>query len=156
MRSRQPAEPAGPRGGVADAPVWVLDTNVLVSGILSPSGPPGRLLDVLLARRLKLAVDDRIELEYREVLARPRLDIEPVRREAFLAILQFQDHMTVPPWPHRIPPDEDDVVFLEVALQTSARVVVSGNLKHFPMGCRGPVEVLSPRSAWERFARLET
>ena len=62
--------------GVGDAPVWVFDTNVLVSGLLSPAAPPGRLLDVLLARRLRLAVDDRVELEYREVLARPRLGIE--------------------------------------------------------------------------------
>jgi hypothetical protein len=55
-----------------------------------------------------------------------------------------------------MPPDEDDVVFLEVALQTSARVVVTGNLKHFPAVCRGPVTVLSPRSAWERFVGLES
>jgi putative PIN family toxin of toxin-antitoxin system len=131
-----------------------LDTNLLVSGLLSPSGPPGRLVDVLLGRRLRLAVDDRVEMEYREVLARPRLGIEDVRREAFLAILQFQDHVTSMPWPHRSPPNEDDVVFLEVALQTSARTVVTGNLKHFPSACRGPVAVTSPRAAWERFVGL--
>jgi hypothetical protein len=70
---------------VADAPVWIVDTNVLVSGLLSPSGPPGRLVDVLLGRRLRLALDDRIEAEYREVLARPKLGIEPIRHDAFLA-----------------------------------------------------------------------
>jgi putative PIN family toxin of toxin-antitoxin system len=140
---------------VADAPVWVLDTNVLVSGLLSPSAPPGRLVDALVSRRLRLAFDDRIELEYREVLARPRLGIEAIRREAFLAILQFQEHVTALPWPHRAPPDEDDVMFLEVALQTTARTVVTGNLKHFPPGCRGPVTVIPPRGAWERFVGLE-
>ena len=45
----------------------------------------------------------------------------------------------------RMPPDEDDVVFLEVALQTSARVVVTGNLKHFPEKARAGVKVVSPR-----------
>ena len=137
-----------------DAPVWVLDSNVLVSGLLSPAGPPGRLVDVVLGRRLRLAFDDRVELEYREVLARPRLGIEPVRREAFLAILQFQEHVTAMPWPHAAPPDEDDTVFLEVALQVSPHTLVTGNLKHFPSGCRGPVTVLSPRAAWERFVAL--
>jgi len=132
----------------------VLDTNVVVSGLLSASGPPGRLVDVLLARRLTLAFDDRIEAEYREVLARPRLGIERVRRDAFLAILQFQEHVTALPWPHPPPPDEDDVVFLEVAFQTPARTVVTGNLKHFPPGCRGSVTVLSPRAAWQRFIDL--
>jgi predicted nucleic acid-binding protein len=140
---------------VADTPVWVLDTNVLVSGLLSPAGPPGRFVDVLLGRRLRLALDDRIELEYRDVLARPRLGIDDVRREAFPAILQFQEHLNAAPWSHRSPPDEDDVIFLEVALQTSERTVVTGNLKHFPAGCRGPVTVLSPRDAWERFVALD-
>jgi len=139
---------------VADVPVWVLDTNVLVSGLLSPSGPPGRLVDVLLGRRLELAFDDRIEAEYREVLARPKLGIEPIRRDAFLAILQFQEHVIALPWPHPASPDEDDVVFLEVAAQTPARTVVTGNLRHFPASCRGPVTVLSPRAAWERFVDL--
>lgn len=137
-----------------EPPVWVLDTNVVVSGLLSPAGPPGRLIDVLLGRRLRLALDDRIEIEYREVLARPRLGIEPERREAFLAILQFQEHVTGMPWPHRSPPDEDDVAFLEVALQTASNTVVTGNLKHFPSRCRGPVAVLSPRTAWDRFLSL--
>jgi putative PIN family toxin of toxin-antitoxin system len=132
----------------------VLDTNVVVSGLLSPAGPPGRLVDVLVSRRLRLALDDRVELEYREVLARPRLGIEPVRREAFLAILQFQEHVTAPPWPHRSPPDEDDVMFLEVALQTLAQTLVTGNLKHVPPSCRGPVSVSPPRAAWERFVGL--
>jgi putative PIN family toxin of toxin-antitoxin system len=139
---------------VADAPPWVLDTNVLVSGLLSPSGPPGRLVDVLLGRRLRLALDDRIEAEYREVLARPKLGIEPIRRDAFLAILQFQEHVIALPWPHQVPPDEDDAVFLEVAAQTPTRMVVTGNLRHFPPRCRGPVTVLSPRAAWERFVAL--
>jgi len=139
---------------VSEPPLWVLDTNVLVSGLLSPSGPPGRLVDVLLGRRLRLALDDRIEIEYREVLARPRLGIEPVRREAFLAILQFQEHVIALPWPHEPPPDEDDVASLEVALQVPERTVVTGNLKHFPTGCRGPVSVLSARAAWDRFVGL--
>ena len=139
---------------MGDVPVWVVDTNVLASGLLSPSGPPGRLVDVLLGRRLRLAFDDRVDGEYREVLARPRLGIEQVRREAFLAILQFQQHVTTMPWPYPSPPDEDDVVFLEVALQTPACTVVTGNLRHFPPGCRGPATVLSPRAAWERFVGL--
>ncbi len=139
---------------MADVPVWVLDTNVLVSGLLSPFGPPGRLVDVLLARSLRIAIDDRVEWEYRAVLARPRLGLDTVRREAVLAILQFQEHVTALPWPHRPPPDTDDVIFLEVALRTTGCTVVTGNLKHFPTGCRGPVTVRSPRSAWEHFLSL--
>lgn len=139
---------------MGDVPIWVLDTNVLVSGLLSPFGPPGRLVDVLLSRSLRIAVDDRIECEYREVLERPRLGLEAIRREALLAILQFQDHVIAQPRSHPTPPDEDDIIFLEVALQTAARTVVTGNLRHFQPGCRGPVTVRSPRAAWEYFVSL--
>jgi putative PIN family toxin of toxin-antitoxin system len=139
---------------VNDAPVWVLDTNVLVSGLLSPFGPPGRLVDVLQAGGLRLATDDRIEAEYRDVLARSKFGIERVRQDAFLAILQFQEHVAALPWTYRLPPDEDDVMFLEVALRTSTRTLITGNTKHFPRRCRGPVTVWSPRTAWEHLVRL--
>jgi putative PIN family toxin of toxin-antitoxin system len=141
---------------VVDVPVWVLDTNVLVSGLLSPWGPPGRLVDALLLRRLTLALDDRIELEYRDVLSRPRLNIEPDRRDAFLAITAFQSHVVAQRWPFESPPDRDDVPFLEVALAVSARTVVTGNLKHFPLSCRGPISVLSPMAAWDRLSHFES
>ena len=57
----------------------MLDTNVVVSGLLCAHGHPARLLDPLLDGRLRLAFDDRIEAEYREVLARPRLAIPAER-----------------------------------------------------------------------------
>jgi len=41
----------------------VLDTNVLISGMLNPSGPPGRIVDFLRTEVLQLAVDDRILAE---------------------------------------------------------------------------------------------
>lgn len=140
---------------MAELPVWVLDTNVVVSGLLSAGGPPGRLTDMILARRLMLALDDRIEDEYRRVLSRPRFGFDAVRREAFLTILQFQRHLVAPPWTRPLPPDPDDVIFLEVALETSGQVVVTGNTRHFPKRCAGPVDILSPRNAWERFHSYE-
>ena len=133
-----------------EAPCWVLDTNVIVSGLLSAQGPPGRLLDMVLARRLRLAIDDRIAAEYREVMGRPKFAIEASRCDAFLAILQLQHSVTAAPWPHRHPPDPDDAVFLEVALHATGRTLVTGNRRHYPRACRGPVKVLTPREAWAR------
>ena len=134
-----------------DVPVWVLDTNVVISGLLSPVGYPGRLLDMVLSQRLRLALDDRVESEYREVLARPKFGVSDLRAEAFLAILQFQQFVSAPPWPLRPIPDPDDIMFLEVAGQTPDKILVTGNAKHFPAKCTGPVCVLSPRDAWHEF-----
>ena len=133
---------------MGEPPIWVFDTNVVVSGLLSPFAPPGRLLDLILGRALHMAYDDRIEAEYREALSRPLFRIPAGRREAFLAILLFQRHVTAGPWPHPPSPDPDDQTFLEVAAATVAQTLVTGNARHFPNSCRGPVRVLSPAEAW--------
>lgn len=129
---------------------WVLDTNVVVSGLLVTAGYSGRLLDAVLAGRLRIAYDDRIEAEYREVLARPRFAVAPERREAFLAELKNQEALIAEPWTHKMPPDPDDMPFLEVARATSVQILVTGNLRHFGPSVCGSVTVLSPRQAWIR------
>jgi predicted nucleic acid-binding protein len=133
-------------------PSWVLDTNIVVSGLLVAAGFSGRLLDAILAGRLRISYDDRIEAEYREVLARPRFAISPERREAILAELKNQDHVLAELWTGPALPDADDLPFLEVARHTADRLLVTGNFKHFPPAVRGPVTVLSPRDAWTRLA----
>ena len=134
-------------GRMAEIPLWVLDTNVLVSGILSVGSPPARLVDALLDRRLQLVMDDRIEDEYRRVFARPKFHFDPVRVDAFFCILSFQSMVSAAPWPRPLPPDSSDTMFLEVAHSTSEKTLITGNLKHFPASCRGQVRVHSPREA---------
>lgn len=128
----------------------VLDTNVLVSGLLSPYGPPGVLVDALLAQRLVIAFDDRLLLEYQSVLSRPKFGFQATHLEAFFMALSFQSHVSAPPWSHPQSPDPDDTMFLEVAAVAKVPLV-TGNLKHFPKRCRGGVEVLSPADFVKRF-----
>lgn len=121
----------------------VLDTNVLVSGLLSPYGPPGVLVDALLGRQLKIALDDRLLLEYRAVLSRAKFGFNPAHLETFFMALSFQERVTARPWKHAPSPDPEDTMFLEVAAAAGVPLV-SGNLKHFPKSCRGGVKVFSP------------
>lgn len=135
-----------------DASSWVFDTNVVVSGLLSALGPPGRLIDMVLARQLRMTIDERMEAEYREVLSRPKFEINEARLEAFFAVLQFQDWVTAMPWSGNQPPDKDDTLFLEVAAEEVQPILVTGNAKHYPQNYRGGVSVLSPQEAWRRFS----
>jgi putative PIN family toxin of toxin-antitoxin system len=128
-------------------PIWVLDTNVLVSGLLSPHGAPGRLVDALLARQLQWVADDRILAEYRDVLARPKFRIDPVRLLAFWGILPFQRHLNAPAIAGLMTTDPADLVFLEVAAASEQMTLVAGNVRHFPVRGRGPVRVLAPAEA---------
>ena len=50
----------------------VLDTNVLVSGLLTPFGPSGEIVRMVSAGELILYIDARILSEYQEVLHRPK------------------------------------------------------------------------------------
>jgi putative PIN family toxin of toxin-antitoxin system len=128
---------------------WVLDTNVLVSGLLSAKGPPGRLIDAILAQRLVIAFDDRILSEYKEVLARSKFSLEAADVDAFLEILPFQRHLVAMPVEELKASDDSDTKFLEVAAATESKILVTGNARHYPEKTRGEVRILSPREALE-------
>jgi putative PIN family toxin of toxin-antitoxin system len=131
---------------------WVIDTNVIVSGLLNPHGPPARVLDAVLKGRLKLVYDARILAEYRNVLSRPRLKLTPARIQAFLAALGCQSAVT-PIAARAAAPDADDVVFVEAALATADRTIVIGNLAHFPPEILQGVRVLTPAQALAELGR---
>ncbi|MFO1364582.1 MAG: putative toxin-antitoxin system toxin component, PIN family [Burkholderiales bacterium] len=128
----------------------VLDTNVLVAGLLSASGPPGWIVEAVLAGELEPAFDGAIRQEYEEVLRRPEFGFPGARVDDVLAALdQFAFVVTAAaPWPIVLP-DPDDASFLSVAA-ASASVLMTGNLRHFPVRVRGDVAVLSPREFMER------
>ena len=134
-------------------PSWIFDTNIVVSGLLSANGFPGRLIDAVLTGVLRMTYDDRIETEYREVLSRPRFSISAVRREAFLDELKNQDALVAKPWIGTYPPDLDDLPFLEVAFYATDQILVTGNIKHYPLQYRKTVKVITPSEAWAYLVR---
>ena len=127
----------------------VLDTNVLVSGLLNPSGSPGRVLDLVMAAEVTLLYDDRILAEYREVLLRPRFGFDPSDVEALLDFLVSEGEQVVSAPLPIILPDPDDLPFLEVAVAGLVSALVTGNGQHFipvspsPSGAEG-VRVCAP------------
>lgn len=109
----------------------VLDTNVLVSGLLNPHGPPGRVLDLLLSGALRLLFDDRILSEYREVLRRPRVGFAADDVAALLELLEAEGEAILAAPLDSALPDPDDAPFLEVAITGRAETLVTGNVRHF-------------------------
>jgi putative PIN family toxin of toxin-antitoxin system len=129
----------------------VLDTNVLVSGLLSPFGPPGEIVRMVSSGAVTLCVDARILSEYEEVLARPRFAFEP---DAVAALLDYIDvcgeTIASEPMTARLP-DPDDEPFLEVAVAGAVDCPVTGNLAHFPPNALGGAHVLAPAEFVERY-----
>ena len=122
----------------------VLDTNVLVAGLLSPFGPCGEIVRMVSSGELTISFDARIMSEYSEVLKRPKFIFNGEKAAALLEYIEFRGQPIAPSPLISSLPDSDDEPFLEVAISSRAECIVTGNQIHFPAQlCQG-VEVLSP------------
>ncbi len=123
----------------------VLDTNVLVSGLLAATGPPAWIVEAVLAGELELALDEVIRSEYEGVLRRPEFGFDPGHVDELLgAIDRFALLVAAaPPCPEPLPCPRDEP-FLAVAADTGS-TLVTGNVRHFPARARHGVRVQTPR-----------
>jgi len=128
----------------------VLDTSVLVAGLLSRRGAASALVGALFHDQLRLAYTAAILSEYAEVLARPEFagTITPHDRIGVLLKLRASgmlvEPMTVPvaAWP-----DRDDLPFVAAALATEHKILVTLNPRDFAPAAAFGVRVLSPSAA---------
>jgi putative PIN family toxin of toxin-antitoxin system len=128
----------------------VLDTNVLVSGILY-TGPPHQILLAWSKGRFELVFTSDIHEEYRRVAAElrqqfPRVDLAAALDLVLVNALAFPSAVLEA----RVCADPDDDKFLACALASGAGTIVSGD-KHLltVSGYRG-IEVLRPRAFVDR------
>jgi putative PIN family toxin of toxin-antitoxin system len=123
--------------------IVVLDTNVLVSGILRPAGPAGTILRWAASGMIRLAHDQRILAEYRDVLHRLVFGFSPDLIDALLNQFEQDGFSVVAGTLPFTLPDPSDAPFLEVAVAGRVDALVTGNKKHFIPGER-LVSVLAP------------
>lgn len=122
----------------------VLDTNVLVAGLLSPFGPCAQIVRMVSSGELTLHFDSRILSEYDEVLRRPKFRFQVDKIAALLDHIEHRGHLVAPSALSDLLPDPGDQPFLEVAVAGQALCIVTGNHAHFPAKqCQG-MKVLSP------------
>ena len=125
--------------------IVVLDTNVLVSGLIHPYRASGDLLRWVTTGDLVAAYDSRILAEYREVLLRKKFGFRPGPVDALLEFIKTSGvPATAKPLAKPLP-DPDDHPFLEVAVATRAAFLITGNIKHFPVSRRQGITVVATR-----------
>ena len=127
----------------------VVDTNILVSALLSPSGPPGAVAQAIRHGVLQPVVCAEIIEEYVDVLHRPRLDLEPRKVDELIALIEAQAQwVRVPQYlPAKNLPDPDDWPFIAAAIAADCPVI-TGNMRHFPKSMG--VESMTAREWVER------
>ena len=93
----------------------VLDTNIVVSALLNPSGPPAQVfLHALAATELRMCVSGSIFAEYEDVLRRPRLRRSPEEIASALAAIRSSALWVAPSQPVTACIDPRDDMFLEL------------------------------------------
>ena len=128
----------------------VIDTNVLVSGLLSPNGNEALIVLAVNQGLVRACVSPTILQEYAEVLARPKFAFPPDEIAAMLAMCRSTGELFHPEGPEPALSDPDDRKFLHCAEVAKAEYIVTGNKRHFPQNARGAVRVVSAGELLDR------
>lgn len=135
----------------------ILDTNVLLSGLINPGGAPGRIVQRWRDGGLELVLSERQLEEIEEVLAHPkiarRLAWGAEEIERFILLLRLKSEIVtlsgaLESVPEAVPAvfedlrDSADAHLLSALELSGAEVLVSGD--HHLLELRGRLPILSP------------
>ena len=129
----------------------VIDTNVLVSGLLRFSSIPGQAVGHALDHGI-LLVSDATMNELADVLARQRLEqyVSVEDRQQFLRQLSCTAEFVAIIYPVRACRDPEDDKFLEVALNGKATLIITGDADLLTLHPWRNVAILSPAQYLKR------
>ena len=136
----------------------VVDTNVIISAALSPSGAPAELMDVLL-NSSRLVFSPVTFAEFEQRLWKPKFDryISMEARQSLLHVLngsatwiQVSDEAAAV----RFSRDRQDDAFVHVARACGATRIVSGDVDLLVLNPLSDLKLLSPRAALSEIKKL--
>ena len=122
----------------------VLDTNIIVSALLQPLGPPAQVFLLAIGGSIQLCISGRVYAEYEEVIRRPRLRRDEAIITATLQTIRERSLWVRPTESIRACADPDDDIFLECAQAARATHLVTGNAKDFPASWLD-TQIVTPR-----------
>jgi putative PIN family toxin of toxin-antitoxin system len=126
----------------------VLDTNILISSLISAAAPPAKLLDAWRAQRFTLVSSNEQMEEFRAATRHPKLQAFIQRTEAGRFVRQIRLHALVL---ERLPSverssDPTDNFLLAMAEAGSAQYLVSGDRRGvLALKTHGTTQIISAR-----------
>lgn len=134
----------------------LLDTNILISGLLRKDGPSGELLHRWVEGEFLLVTSEYQVQELRRAVGYEHLrsKILPAEREALLDNIDA-NALVIKTLPTvNLSPDPDDNPILATAIAGNANLIVSGNKKDMQyVGDAQGIPIVTPREALERLAQ---
>ena len=109
----------------------VIDTNVLVSSIITPSGKSAMIMRMFFSGAIQATFSQPIIDEYKRVLSYEKLGIaEETKTDIIDAILELGSIIEPSVSSFSIA-DESDRIFYDTAKE-SGGILITGNIKHYP------------------------
>ena len=141
-------------------PRAVIDTNVLISGLIIPKGNPFQVLRLWQAKKFELLVSPNLIAETSEVFRRPKilkkynLSLEQI--EGFLQLIHVYGIIVLPTKSKAEVRDKKDQDILDTAISGKADFLVTGDddLLVLANGTRvGKLNILTPREFVEKMSK---
>jgi putative PIN family toxin of toxin-antitoxin system len=131
----------------------VLDTNVFISGIFF-GGPPAQILQSWRQSKVKIFLTEQILMEYQRVAEElssryPSVNIEPII-ELFTIFGEFVETKGIL---ETICEDSDDNKFIECAIASQSKLIVSGDKHLLKISGYKDIEVLKPRQFVDNYLK---
>ncbi len=132
----------------------VLDTNVLISGLLF-RGPPSRLVSAWQAARFHPVLSPGVLDEYVRVLAYPKFRLSPSEIRSVLEdeLLPFVETVQVKTVRKGLTRDPDDAKFIDCALDGAVPWLVSGDADLLDLRRVESVQIVSVTTFLEQLRR---
>ena len=132
----------------------ILDTNIVVSALIQKSYPHYIVFDSVLVKNVQLCLSEALLREYYDVLSRPKFaKFSDFERNAAIVLNYFSKTALFyePKISLDIIKDASDNKLLELADESNADFLITGNSADFIMTHYKNTQILSPRSFWETF-----
>jgi putative PIN family toxin of toxin-antitoxin system len=132
----------------------VIDTNVLVSALIQKSYPYLIISNLFLNKNIEWCVSDEVLQEYHDVLKRNKFSKYPgflSKAEALLATIETTAIKFIPKIKLQIISDYDDNIFLELAAESKADFLITGNTNDFTLNSYKQTKIVTPREFWEKY-----
>jgi putative PIN family toxin of toxin-antitoxin system len=131
----------------------ILDTNVVISGLIGKSSPY-KILELILTKKVILFISDDIFEEYVAVINRDKFSHFTDFISKASIVLNRIDEIAVKYNPNEkvdVLTDKDDNIFLELALCSNANYLVTGNIKDFKIPVFNKTNIVTPSGFLEKF-----
>jgi uncharacterized protein len=132
----------------------VIDTNVFVSALIQRSFPFLIMNELFIEGKVQLCLSDDLLKEYYEVLSRKKFAKYPQfqnKTETLIADIESKALKFVPKSKLSIISDKDDNKLLELAIESKADFIITGNTNDFTMKKYKRTKIVTPKEYWESF-----